>query len=66
MGVDPATVNSDSTMDKVPSWDSLRHVELVTAVEKRYSITLNMQEIIRITSFSRLCEILAARGFEVF
>ncbi|MFQ5913472.1 MAG: acyl carrier protein [Nitrospinota bacterium] len=62
MGVDPASVCSESTMDKIASWDSLRHLELATAIEKHYSLTLSMQEIIAITSYSKLCEILAARG----
>jgi acyl carrier protein len=31
--VDASTINEDSSMDNMPNWDSLRHMNLVLALE---------------------------------
>jgi acyl carrier protein len=38
------TVGVEATRDSVPSWDSLRHVEVIFAFEEAYGITLEEAE----------------------
>lgn len=33
------------TMEDVPRWDSLTHMELITSLEQEYNIELNMDDI---------------------
>lgn len=65
MGIERESVDSDSTVQNTPNWDSFRHLELVAAVESRYSIHLSIEEIIAIESFVKLMEVLESRGIRV-
>ena len=38
------TVGVEATRESVPSWDSLRHVEVIFAFEEAYGITLEEAE----------------------
>lgn len=43
-----------TTADEVPGWDSLRHVDIISAVEKEYSIRFKTMEILRLRSVGDL------------
>ncbi len=43
--VDPSTLNDGMTMDDVSLWDSLRHMELIVAIEQKFGFELNFDEI---------------------
>ncbi len=36
LGVDPATLNDESNAQNTPKWDSLRHIEVIFAVESAF------------------------------
>ena len=55
-------VTADLAMHNVDSWDSLRHVELVTQIEDLFNIQLTSDEIPEMISFPKIMEILAAKG----
>ena len=38
-------VNDNTTSDDIEDWDSLEHINLVVAVEKKFSIKFNMGEV---------------------
>jgi len=44
--------------DSVDDWDSLRHLQLITAVEGEFNIKLSMAEIESINNFGRLKELI--------
>ena len=47
MRLDHAFVLRDNmTFDDVPGWDSIGHMNLVTELERRFAITLNMDDIL--------------------
>lgn len=62
MGMAQADVTSSCEMRTLAAWDSLRHIDLVLAIEGAYAIKLDLREIIALTSYGKLVEILAARG----
>ena len=47
--------------DNIGNWDSLKHMELVLAIEKNFSIELEIAEIAQINSFDSVLRILKKR-----
>lgn len=43
-----------TTADQVPGWDSLRHVGILTAIEKEYGIRFRSLEVIRLKNIGQL------------
>ena len=48
--VDPESLNDDSSMDNVPNWDSLRHLNIVLALEDEFKFVIPDEEATVITS----------------
>ncbi len=55
-------VSDDLALGGIESWDSLRHMQLITAIERAYGLTLTFDEIILMTSVGAIRQVLAARG----
>ena len=49
--VDPAGVGPATSTDTVPSWDSLKHMRLIIALEEAFDITIPDDEVITMTSY---------------
>lgn len=45
---DRITINDSTTADEVDGWDSLNHISLIIAIEKRYRIKFATAEISRL------------------
>ena len=45
---DQITINDSTTADEVDGWDSLNHISLIIAIEKRYHIKFATAEISRL------------------
>ncbi len=45
MDIDPAIVTEASTGDTIEGWDSLSHVRLLVAIERRFGIRFSNSEI---------------------
>jgi acyl carrier protein len=45
---DQITINDSTTADEVDGWDSLNHISLIIAIEKRYGIKFATAEISRL------------------
>ena len=50
---------------KNPEWDSVGHMALVAELEDRFSIELETDDLIAISSFSQSLEVLRRYGVEV-
>jgi acyl carrier protein len=59
--VEPPTLRMDLQASEVPEWDSLKHVELLMAVEKEFSPNLTVGEMTSIQQVGDLVRILAQR-----
>lgn len=57
--------HADLTKDDVSSWDSLRHMALVTTLEEEYRINLSMEDILEINSIPTLLKILKTHGVAI-
>lgn len=51
LNVDASTINDDSSMDNVPNWDSLRHMNLVLALEEEFKVIIPDEDAGNITSY---------------
>jgi acyl carrier protein len=64
--VEVSEINDDSSMDNMPSWDSLRHMNLVLALEEEFRVAIPDEDAGNITSYKLiklvLEELLKAQG----
>jgi len=49
------------SFDDVPGWDSVGHMNLVTELESRFDISLDMDEIVGLDSVNAVQELVAAK-----
>ena len=54
-----AAVHEQLAYRAVPQWDSISHMALVAALEERYRIRLETQDVLDLNSVARAREILA-------
>ena len=47
-------VQEDQTMETVPAWDSLSHMDLIASIESEFEIRLTGDEIAEMTSFDAI------------
>ena len=66
LNVDPSIIDESSSMDSISSWDSLRHMNLVLALEEEFKITIPDDDAANITSYKLiklvLEDLLTAQG----
>jgi acyl carrier protein len=62
LNVDASTINEDSSMDNLPSWDSLRHMNLVLALEEEFKVTIPDEDAGNITSYKLIKVVLNDLG----
>ena len=62
LGVDPATLNEQSDAQTTPRWDSLRHIEVIFAVESAFHIRFTMPEIANLRNLGDIRNLLVAKN----
>jgi len=61
-GVAPEGVGDDAGPTTIEGWNSVRHVELVVALEERFGCMFDPEEVPELTSLQRIEEILRRHG----
>lgn len=56
--VDAASLGDDASMDNVPSWDSLRQMNLVLALEDSFGVAIPDEDAANATSFQLILLVL--------
>lgn len=51
LGLAPAQVGPETSKDTVGAWDSLRHMNLILALEEAFGVTIPDEEAAHLTSF---------------
>lgn len=46
------------SMDKVDTWDSLKHLELITSIENTFGIEIEYQDALKMTSIAAIIEVI--------
>ncbi len=55
------SISEDDTARTVPSWDSVRHLSLVLALEERFGIAFEADEIAELVSVRAITEAIGKR-----
>jgi acyl carrier protein len=56
LGDPKLAIGLETTAKDVPEWDSLTHVELIVAIEKRFKIKFTSREVRRFQNVGEMCE----------
>ena len=58
LNVDAAAIGPDASMDTIASWDSLRHMNLVLALEEEFKVSIPDEDAGNITSYKLITLVL--------
>lgn len=58
---DSIRLNENTTTDDIEAWDSLNHIQMITAVEKYYKIRFNLNELLNFKNVGDLCRSIQAK-----
>lgn len=50
--VDPEEIDNNSSMDTIESWDSLKHMDLILALEEEFGVSVPDEEAGDLTSYT--------------
>ena len=59
---DEITVNEDTTADDIEDWDSLEHINLISAVEDEFGIRFKMGEVSSMKNVGEMVERIKTRA----
>ncbi len=62
MNVPVEQLNEDSSPDNVENWDSLKHMNLILALEEELNFTFSDEEIVEMLSVATIIETLKEKG----
>ena len=51
LGVKPSDITENSSQDNISDWDSLKHMNLLIALEEEFQITIPDEDAANITSY---------------
>jgi acyl carrier protein len=52
---DSIVLHDNTTTEDIPVWDSLNHIQMVTAVEKHFKIRFDLNELLNFKDVGDLC-----------
>ena len=59
--ISPQEIQSDFAMRNYEQWDSLKHMELIEALEKRFEVEFDFDEIVRMMDLSTIQAVLTSK-----
>ena len=65
LNIDPAILNARSRPNNTEGWDSLRHIEVMLAIETAFEVRLTMTELTSLRDLGDVGEALRKKGIEV-
>lgn len=57
---DSITVNAQTTADDIEDWDSLEHINLVSAVEKVFGMKFTMAQVVGMKNVGEMVDVILA------
>ena len=55
------TVNASTTSEDIEDWDSLEHINLIVAVEKKFGMKFSMGEVTTMKNVGEMAQIIKSR-----
>lgn len=59
---DDINVTRETTADDIEDWDSLEHINLIAAVERKYKIRFTMKEVSSMKNVGEMIDIISERA----
>jgi acyl carrier protein len=63
-GIETNAVDENTSVDTVEEWDSLKHLNLVLALESEYDISLTEEQTVEILSYPLIKAVLEEHGIQ--
>ena len=63
--ISPDKIDEATIMESIEQWDSLKHMELIMAIEEKFGIVFETEEILEITSFTGIKDILRNKRLDI-
>jgi acyl carrier protein len=64
--IDKNDISDFSSMDNIARWDSLKHMELILAIEEDFDLPkLSADEIVKMTSVANIKAVLHGKGIAI-
>ena len=57
---DSITVNAETTADDIEDWDSLEHINLVSAVEREFGVKFTMAQVVGMKNVGEMVDVILA------
>jgi acyl carrier protein len=57
-GITPERITQDTAQDDIPEWDSVGHLNLMLAIENTFDVTLEIDQMVDLTSVVAIIEYL--------
>ncbi len=57
---DSITVNAQTTADDIEDWDSLEHINLVSAIEKEFGMKFTMAQVVGMKNVGEMVDVILA------
>ena len=65
LGLKPDDFQDDLTYNSIPEWDSASHMSMILAVEEKFDLALESDDIVSMTSVRKILTILESKGVAV-
>jgi acyl carrier protein len=62
LGIKPESFCDDLTYNSIPEWDSASHMSMIMAVEEKFGLALESDDIVNMTSIEKIVATLKAKG----
>ena len=61
LDLDPHSINGDTAMDNVESWDSLTHINLCSSLEQDFQVSFTVTEMEAMLSYEDIIRVLVEK-----
>lgn len=61
LGKNIEEIGNDASPDTIQEWDSLKHMNLIIALEEEFNVEFSDEEIGEITSFQKIFEVISSK-----
>lgn len=64
LNVSPDVISDEASTHTIASWDSLRHMNLIVALEEEFDVQLSDEQVVEILSYKLIKLVLKEHGVE--
>lgn len=57
LGIDASDINSDSSSESIEVWDSLKHMNLIVAIEDEFDVEIDDDDVPKMLSVKGIIEV---------